>query len=187
MVLKHHVKKQRSLAQWRESVAIILKVYFDSITIQLIILGVSLLSCIIYIVETYTHEENLDLEVFFFSVFLFDYIMCITEASNKLDYVVSPMGLADFGSMIPLVGIFLGKNQSKEYFESQLFVSSMSDRGKIEEMRLRRNVMRTLLLCLSSVSFFSSIPFQLSTSASILFFFILPLAFISSTRFVFYL
>ena len=112
MVLKHHVRKQRLLAQWRESVAIVLKVYFDSITIQMIILAVSVLSCIYYIVETYTHEEDAEIEIFFFSVFLFDYIMCVTEASNKMDYIFSPMGLADFSSMIPLVGIFSGENQS---------------------------------------------------------------------------
>ena len=118
MVLTHHVKKQRLFAQWRENITLVLKVYFDSITIQMCILFVSLLSCIYYIVETYTHDENKDIEIFFFSVFLFDYAMCVTEASRKLDYILSPMGLADFASMIPLVGVFLGtfKVISYSYF-----------------------------------------------------------------------
>ena len=107
VAIKHHIRKQRALAQWRHSITIFLKIYFDSLTIQLLILGVSLLSCIYYIIETYTHDENMDIEIFFFTTFLFDYIMCVAEAGNKFDYISSPMGLADFSSMIPLVGIFL--------------------------------------------------------------------------------
>lgn len=110
MVLKHRVTRERWLAKQREYVNMVLRIYFDSISIQICILGVALLSCIIYIEQTYTEVENVEIEIFFFSTFLFDYVMCVAEANRKSDYIFSPMGIADLLSMIPLVGIFIGEN-----------------------------------------------------------------------------
>jgi hypothetical protein len=100
------------MAKNREFVNIVLRIYFDSIAIQICILGVALLSCIIYIEQTYTEVENVEIEIFFFTTFLFDYVMCVAEANRKIDYISSPMGIADLLSMIPLVGIFIGKKQN---------------------------------------------------------------------------
>jgi hypothetical protein len=102
------------MAKNREFVNIVLRIYFDSIAIQVCILGVALLSCIIYIEQTYTDVENVEIEIFFFTTFLFDYVMCVAEANRKRDYIFSPMGIADLLSMIPLVGIFIGKKESRE-------------------------------------------------------------------------
>jgi hypothetical protein len=53
------------------------------------------------------------MDIFFFTVFLFDYIMCISAAHRKLAYIFSPMGLADLASMIPLVGIFVPESATQ--------------------------------------------------------------------------
>ena len=97
------------MAQYRDGVMMVLRLYFDSITIQVFVLAIAVLSCIIYVYQTYTHQESVELEIFFFTTFLFDYIMCYIEANRKLEYVLSPMGLADLASLAPFLGVFLGE------------------------------------------------------------------------------
>ena len=116
MVLKNRVKRERWLAHYRDMGNVVLRMYFNSVTVQVCVLCIALLSCIIYIAETYTHQENPRIEVFFFTAFLFDYVMCYAQAQIKIDYVTSYMGIADLLSLLPLMSIFLGERLDNTAF-----------------------------------------------------------------------
>ena len=112
MVLKNRVKRERWLAHYRDMGNAVLRMYFNSVTVQILVLCVALVSCIVYIAESYTHEENPPLEICFFLSFLIDYVFCYAQAQIKIDYVMSYMGIADLLSLIPFFGIFLGEKWS---------------------------------------------------------------------------
>ena len=106
LVPKYKLRKRRIVVRWTASLARFINGYFDSIIIQLGILGVTIISCIWYVIGTYSSEDqSIAIEIFFFSVFAFDYTICIVAAQRKFDYMLSAMGLADLISMVPILSI----------------------------------------------------------------------------------
>ena len=64
------------------------------------------MSCIWYISGTYTDDgQSISMEIFIFSVYCFDYLMCVIAAQRKFDYIFSAVGLADLISMTPIIAI----------------------------------------------------------------------------------
>lgn len=99
--------RRRAIALCNSFIAAIADRYFSNIAIQLCILAVTIISCVWYISGTYSDEgQSVSLEIFIFSVFCFDYIMCITAAQRKVDYICSPIGFADLISMVPIIAIY---------------------------------------------------------------------------------
>ena len=95
-----------SAAMWKAKTTAFVNRYFDSIIIQFGMLGVTLLSCAWYIIGTYTtHGQSDAIEIFFFSVFFFDYSMSIIAIQRKFDYVFSAIGFFDLMSMVPIIAL----------------------------------------------------------------------------------
>jgi hypothetical protein len=57
-MVKHRVRAQKSVAQWKKIVTKVVDFYFDSIFIQLAVLGVAILSCVFYIAGTYSSANE---------------------------------------------------------------------------------------------------------------------------------
>jgi len=72
--------------------------YFESFSLQLSIVIISICSCIIYITSTYGYPmldsiPGMTFEIFFLCVFLFDFMMSFIHAKvNRLSYVFSWKG-----------------------------------------------------------------------------------------------
>jgi voltage-gated potassium channel len=103
--------------------------YFASIWLQTLVFAVSIASCVFYIVTTsaqfnYGFEINYGayvfFSVFFFVVFLIDYILSIIAADPKIDYLVSPIGLADLAALLPVLSLFAATNNFAGSYESWL-------------------------------------------------------------------
>jgi hypothetical protein len=105
---KYPVKKARSFAKLNKIILIGLNFYFDTFVIQLCVAAVSVYSCVYYVMASFSDNlgEFWQLDILFFTVFLYDYIMCISAAHRKTDYIFSFVGISDLLSMLPLLGIF---------------------------------------------------------------------------------
>jgi hypothetical protein len=64
-MVKHRVHAQKSAAQWKKIVTKVVDFYFDSVFIQLAVLGVAILSCVFYIAGTYSsaNESEVSLRI----------------------------------------------------------------------------------------------------------------------------
>ena len=106
LIQQYAVSKQRVSALWNAKIMQIVNLYFDSIVIQLGMLGVTILSCAWYIAGTYTtFGQSNAVEIFFFGVFFFDYSMSVTAMQRKFDYIFSAIGFYDLMSMVPIFSL----------------------------------------------------------------------------------
>ena len=106
LIQQYAVSKRRVSALWNAKIMQIVNLYFDSIIIQLGMLGVTVLSCTWYIVGTYTkYGQSNAIEIFFFCVFFFDYSMSVTAMQRKFDYIFSAIGFYDLMSMVPILSL----------------------------------------------------------------------------------
>ena len=91
--------------------------YFESLYIQIAVLAVAILSICFYVVESYFDFSSaayfwlfdlvISLEVFFFVVFLIDYLMSVISAGPQyMDYIFSWLGFIDLCSLVPVLSIF---------------------------------------------------------------------------------
>lgn len=84
--------------------------YFRSFLAQLLMFGLSIFSCVLYVVETYhenpyRHLTLTMLEVLLSLSFLVDYILTLAFALDRWRYIVSFNGIIDLVSILPLISI----------------------------------------------------------------------------------
>ena len=104
---RERVKSRKQLARLGHCFNTFLSCYFENLLVQLVVLLVAILSCVFYLLEVNGFEQILALEVFFFTVFLVDYILCIAASNRKVDYIFSFIGLADLASLLPILGTWI--------------------------------------------------------------------------------
>lgn len=89
--------------------------YMKSNITRIVILFAAILSCIIYVVETYLRHTESDAFIAFalvsdlaiFIIFLMDYIFNIVFAANKRVYIFSMSGIIDFTSLFAVANLFI--------------------------------------------------------------------------------
>jgi len=82
--------------------------YFRSFSAQLFMFSLSILSCVLYVVETYQDNphENMTLTVMEFMLslsFVGDYVLTLAFALDRRRYIVSFNGIIDLVSILPLI------------------------------------------------------------------------------------
>lgn len=89
--------------------------YMRSNRTRIILLLASVLSCVVYVVETYLSRESSP-EFFWFAIlvdigtfliFGLDYLFNISYASTKMAYIVSFQGFVDAASLLSIVNLFV--------------------------------------------------------------------------------
>ncbi len=99
----------KSILERKLGFALINSLYDNSLA-QLIILSAGLASVLFFIAETYSVIPWVAILVFescFFGIFLIDYVVCVTAASNKLDFMTSFEGISSLLSLVPVIDIIL--------------------------------------------------------------------------------
>ena len=120
MIPRHRIKSSAAKSKWAARWNQFLLFYFKSIVIQLSILLVATTSCILYLVEANMEDVGMaestfySLNIFFFCVFLLDYLLNIAAARRKVDYIFSFIGFADLASLVPVIGTFIA-GQNNQY------------------------------------------------------------------------
>jgi hypothetical protein len=106
---------------WR-SLKDLAEAYFRSFWAQLFMFSLSILSCVLYVVETYQDNpyQNVTftvIEVMLSLSFLVDYVLTLAFALDRRRYIVSFNGIIDLVSILPLISVIVyhvtyGKTQS---------------------------------------------------------------------------
>jgi voltage-gated potassium channel len=103
---------RRSRRSWWSTISSVAESYMHNRTLQCAVFIVSLASCAFYIVmasvptyQSYSDVTATAFAVLFFVVFLIDYVLSIIAADRKVDYILSPTGLADLASLLPVISI----------------------------------------------------------------------------------
>ena len=104
---RERVKQRKQLARLANCFNAFLSCYFENLLVQLVVLLVAILSCVFYLLEVNGLENILAVDIFFFTVFLVDYILCIVASNRKFDYIFSFIGLADLASLLPIIGTWI--------------------------------------------------------------------------------
>ena len=89
--------------------------YMRSNVTRIIILMASVVSCVVYVVETYLRREDnpgflwfaICVDIFTFIVFGIDYFFNVMYAHTKLYYIVSFQGVVDLASLLSIVNLFV--------------------------------------------------------------------------------
>jgi voltage-gated potassium channel len=93
--------------------------YMRSSPARLLVLFAAVLSCVVYVVETYSSRNNHHFEtisfivdLFVFGIFVIDYLLNILVSTSKWRYVCSFQGAIDLASLASIVNIFAGADLS---------------------------------------------------------------------------
>lgn len=89
--------------------------YMRSNTTRFIILFASVLSCVVYVVETYLERSKalgflwfaICTDIATFIIFGIDYFFNVLYAPTKISYVFSFQGMVDFASLLSIVNLFI--------------------------------------------------------------------------------
>ena len=89
--------------------------YMRSNLTRMIILMASVVSCVVYVVETYLRREDnpgflwfaICVDMFTFVVFGIDYFFNVMYAHTKIYYIVSFQGIVDLASLLSIVNLFV--------------------------------------------------------------------------------
>jgi voltage-gated potassium channel len=89
--------------------------YMRSNRTRIILLSAAVISCVVYVVETYLSRDSspsffwfaICVDVGTFIIFGLDYLFNISYAATKMAYILSFQGLVDFASLLSIVNLFV--------------------------------------------------------------------------------